>query len=113
MFSALAKLPVCRIEHQYVAVLRPVQIKKSYNILLIFIFRVFGDLDAEDVNVAFVEEVVVDVHGVDGSLTLLLVPEDLRKKVFLVAETKNISAQRLSDTVNNPPHPPKGVRAVF
>ena len=38
-------------------------------------------LDAEDVNVALIEEVVVHVHGVDGRLALLLVTEDLKNKI--------------------------------
>lgn len=34
-------------------------------------------LNAEDVNIALVEEVVVNVDTVDGRLALLLVPKDL------------------------------------
>ncbi len=34
-------------------------------------------LDAEDVDIALIEEVVVNVDGINGCLALLLVPENL------------------------------------
>jgi hypothetical protein len=41
----------------------------------------FSNLDAEDVNVSFVEEMVIHVDGVDGGLALLFVAKDLKNEV--------------------------------
>ena len=46
-----------------------------------FTISTISNLDAEDVNVSFVEEMVIHVDGVDGGLALLFVAKDLKNEV--------------------------------